>query len=92
MILGAERKTAAEYSFLAAVPVMCAAVGYDLLKSWRLLDTGDLLFLGIGFAVSFISAWAAVKTFIGMLSRFTLRPFAWYRLALAPLVWLFWKP
>ncbi len=67
-------------------------MGYDLLKSWRLLDTGDLLFLGIGFAVSFISAWAAVKTFIGMLSRFTLRPFAWYRLALAPLVWLFWKP
>ncbi|MCM0754392.1 undecaprenyl-diphosphate phosphatase [Desulfovibrio aminophilus] len=92
MILGAERKTAAEYSFLAAVPVMCAAVGYDLLKNWRLFESGDMVFLAIGFAVSFVSAWAAVKTFIGMLSRFTLRPFAWYRLALAPLVWLFWKP
>jgi undecaprenyl-diphosphatase len=90
MLLGAERKTAAEYSFLAAVPVMCAAVGYDLLKNWRLFESGDMVFLAIGFAVSFVSGFAAVKGFIGLLSRFTLRPFAWYRLALAPLVWLFW--
>lgn len=90
MLCGADRKTAAEYSFLAAVPVMCAAVGYDLLKNWRLFESGDLLFLGLGFAVSFVGGWAAVKGFIGLLSRFTLRPFAWYRLALAPLVWIFW--
>jgi len=31
-----------------------------------------------------------IKGFIGLLSRYTLRPFAWYRLALAPLVWFFW--
>ncbi len=90
MLLNTERKTAAEYSFLAAVPVMCAAVGYDLLKNWRLFESGDFVFLGLGFAVSFVSGWAAVKGFIGLLSRFTLRPFAWYRLALAPLVWMFW--
>lgn len=90
MLLGTERKTSAEYSFLAAVPVMCAAVGYDLLKNWRLFDSSDFVFLGIGFVVSFVSGWAAVKGFIGLLSRFTLKPFAWYRLALAPLVWIFW--
>ena len=69
---------------------MCAAVGYDMLKNWRLFDTADLVFLSIGFAVSFVSGWAAVRGFISLLSRFTLRPFAWYRLALAPLVWIFW--
>ena len=90
MLLRADRKTAAEYSFLAAVPVMCAAVGYDLLKNWRLFSPDDFAFLAIGFVVSFVSGWAAVKGFIGLLSRFTLKPFAWYRLALAPLVWLFW--
>ncbi|MDO9630378.1 MAG: undecaprenyl-diphosphate phosphatase [Humidesulfovibrio sp.] len=90
MLLGTGRKTAAEYSFLAAVPVMCAAVGYDLLKNWRLFESGDLVFLGIGFVVSFVSGWAAVKGFISLLSRFTLKPFAWYRVALAPLVWMFW--
>ncbi|MDO9081908.1 MAG: undecaprenyl-diphosphate phosphatase [Humidesulfovibrio sp.] len=90
MLMNADRKTAAEYSFLAAVPVMCAAVGYDLLKNGHLFASGDLVFLAIGFVVSFVSGWAAVKGFIGLLSRFTLRPFAWYRLALAPLVWIFW--
>ncbi len=90
MFLGAERKVAAQYSFLAAVPVMCAAVGYDLLKSWRLFSGEDVVFLAIGFVVSFVSAWAAVKTFIALLGRCTLKPFAWYRLALAPVVWWFW--
>ncbi|OIO04684.1 MAG: undecaprenyl-diphosphatase [Desulfovibrionaceae bacterium CG1_02_65_16] len=90
MLLNVDRKTSAEYSFLAAVPVMCAAVGYDMLKSWRLFDAGDLTFLAIGFVVSFIFGWIAVKGFIGLVSHVTLKPFAWYRLVLAPVVWLFW--
>lgn len=91
MILGVERRTAAEYSFLAAVPLMMAATGYDMLKNWRLFSPDDLTILGVGFLVSFVSAWFAVKGFISLLGRLTLRPFAWYRLALAPLVvWIFW--
>jgi len=90
MLLNVDRRTAAEYSFLAAVPIMCAAVAYDLLTSWRLFEADDLAFLAIGFAVSFLSAIVAVKAFINLVSRMTLRPFALYRLALAPLVWFFW--
>lgn len=91
MILGVDRRVAAEYSFIAAVPLMFAATGYDLLKSWRIFGPDDFLVLAVGFAVSFVSAWAAVKVFIALLSRLTLRPFAWYRLALAPVVlWIFW--
>jgi len=90
MLLNVDRKTSAEYSFLAAVPVMCAAVGYDMLKSWRLFDAGDLTFLAVGFVVSFVAGWIAVKSFIGLVSHVTLRPFAWYRLAAAPIIWLFW--
>lgn len=90
MLCGAGRTVAAEYSFLAAVPIMCAATGYKLLKTWRLYTADDLVFLAVGFVVSFFAAWAAVKFFIALLQRFTLRPFAFYRLALAPLVLLFW--
>lgn len=90
MLLNVDRRTAAEYSFLAAVPIMCAAVGYDLLKSWQLFEPGDLAFLAVGFIVSFFSAIVAVKGFISLVSRMTLLPFALYRLALAPLIWLFW--
>ncbi len=90
MLCGADRRLAAEYSFLAAVPIMCAATGYKLLKTWRLYAADDLVFLAVGFAVAFVSAWLAVKFFIALLQRFTLRPFAVYRLALAPLVLFFW--
>ncbi|WP_018125235.1 undecaprenyl-diphosphate phosphatase [Desulfovibrio oxyclinae] len=89
MILGAERKTAAEYSFIAAVPIMFAATGYDFLKNMHLFSVDDLLFLSIGFGVSFVSAWLAVKSFIFLLGRMTLRPFAIYRLVLAGLVLLY---
>jgi undecaprenyl-diphosphatase len=90
MLLGAKRTLAAEYSFIAAVPIMFAATGYEYLQSRHLFEIGDLPFLGVGFAVSFISAWLAVKWFIHLLGKMTLRPFAVYRLALAPLVFFFW--
>lgn len=90
MILGARRTMAAEYSFIAAVPIMVAATGLELLKSLDSFTSSDLTFLAVGFGVSFISAWAAVKWFIALLGKTTLRPFAYYRLILAPLVLLFW--
>lgn len=89
MLLGAKRMVAAEYSFIAAVPIMFAATGYDFLKNYHLFTGDDLIFLAIGFAVSFISAWLAVKGFIYLLGQLTLRPFAAYRLALVPLIFIF---
>lgn len=89
MLLGLRRTVAAEYSFIAAVPIMFAATGYDFLKNYELFVADDLIFLAVGFGVSFIAAWAAIKGFIYLLGRLTLRPFAVYRLALVPLIFLF---
>lgn len=89
MILGAKRNLAAEYSFIAAVPIMFAATAYDVLKSWHIFEAADLPFFAVGCLVSFLSAWAAVKLFIGIVGKMTFRPFAWYRLALAPVVYYF---
>lgn len=86
MLVGVERKTATEYSFLAAVPVMCAAVGYDLLKSWSSLHASDLPVFALGFVVAFLAALAAIAWFIRLLSTHTLSPFGWYRLAVAAAV------
>ena len=83
MAIGIERKTAAEYSFLAAVPVMFAATAYDLLKSRSFLSSSDLPLFLVGFVVSFISALFAVKFFIHLLISHTLKPFGWYRIAVA---------
>ena len=86
MISGLERKTATEYSFFAAVPIMIAATGFELYKSYKYLNAENLGMIGIGFVVSFIFAWLAVKFFIHFLSRHTLTPFGWYRLVVAALV------
>lgn len=86
MLIGVERKTSAEYSFMAAVPVMFAAVTYDLYKSLPFLQATDIPEFAVGFLVSFVSAWFTVKFFMRLLGRHTLVAFGWYRLAAAVLV------
>ncbi len=88
MILGATRKLAAEYSFIAAVPIMVGATSLELLKNFTMFSLNDLYILLVGFIVSFISAYIAVKFFIHFLTKTTLRPFAVYRICLAILVFL----
>ncbi|MCE5268249.1 MAG: undecaprenyl-diphosphate phosphatase [Planctomycetaceae bacterium] len=85
MISGVERKTATEYSFFAAVPIMIAATIFELHKSYRDL-AGHFQVVAIGFVVSFVVAWLAVKGFVWFLGQHTLVPFGWYRLALAAVV------
>lgn len=89
MMLGTSRALAAEYSFIAAVPIMFAATGYDMMKSWSLFCMADVPFFATGFFVSFVSAWAMVKLFIHLVGKMTFKPFAWYRLILAPIVYYF---
>jgi len=91
LLCGLERRTAATYSFVAAVPVMAAATLYDLMKSWSHLGAADVAPFAVGFVVSFISAYAAMRTFVALLGRCTLRPFALYRIVIAPLVYLLVK-
>jgi len=86
MLLGIERKTAAEYSFLAAVPIMFAATFFDLYKASSLLITADYLLFFVGFVISFLSSMVAIQTFIKLLGRITLVPFGLYRIGIALLI------
>lgn len=88
MLVGLKRGVAAEFSFLVAVPVMCAAVGYDMLKSYSELSTSDIPIFAFGFVVSFIVAIIAIRWFVGLLSKITFAPFGWYRIALGGIVLL----
>jgi len=89
MIAGMGRKTAAEYSFLAAVPLMFAAVAFDLFKSRGVLHASDVPIFALGFVVSLIAAAVTVKGFLRLLGSHTLSVFGWYRMAIAPLIWFF---
>src|SRR3546814_10887627 len=73
LVMGVERRTAAEFSFFLAVPTMAAATVYDLWKSRELLDFSDLGDIGIGFGVAFITALLVVKAFVALVSRYGFR-------------------
>lgn len=88
MVAGIDRKTAAEFSFFAAVPVMFGATAYDMLKSFKALSSDDILIFAVGSVSSFIFALLAVRTFIRFVSKSSFAPFGWYRVALAGLVFL----
>ncbi len=79
MLVGIERRVAAEFSFLVAVPVMCVATMVDLLKNLHVLGAEHVQTFAIGFGVSFVVALFAVKGFIALLGSMSLRPFAVYR-------------
>ncbi len=64
MILGLKREIAAEYSFLAAVPIIVGAACYDLFKSYSLILAGDIPFFVVGTVVSFLSAWWLLKALL----------------------------
>ena len=86
MLGGLSRAAAAEFSFLAAVPVLSAAALYDLSKALLIFTTKDLELVAIGFVISFVTALIAIKVFISIVSRWSLRPFAYYRLLVAAIV------
>lgn len=86
MMLGVERKAAAEFTFFLAVPTMLGATVYDLYKNWSALDAGDGVIILVGFVVSFASAYVVVRTFIAFISRYGFAPFAWYRIGFGTLI------
>jgi len=82
LLLGLDRKTAAEFSFLLAVPTMFAATSYDIMKNYNNFHTDNWLTMLIGFITAFIFAVLAIKLFIGFVSRYSFIPFGIYRIIL----------
>jgi undecaprenyl-diphosphatase len=80
MMIGVDRKAAAEFTFFLAIPTMFAASVYDVYKNWSALSLHDGFVIAVGFVVSFVAAYFVVKTFIAFISRFGFAPFAWYRI------------
>jgi undecaprenyl-diphosphatase len=79
---GLDRATATEFSFLLAFPTMLAAVGFDLLKHWRLLDASFAGIFIIGFATAFASALLVMRWLIHYVQKHDFNAFAVYRVLL----------
>ncbi len=83
LMLGVKRKTIIEFSFLLAVPTMISAVALDLAKTASSFTSGQLVYLVIGFIVSFATAILAIKFLLSFVKRNNFIPFGIYRIILA---------
>jgi undecaprenyl-diphosphatase len=82
LLFGSNRKTAAEFSFLLAVPTIGAAAGYDLVKNVDILGQNYTILL-VGFIVSFIVSMLTIKLFLSFLQKFSFISFGIYRIVVA---------
>lgn len=89
MLQGWTRKKAAEFSFFLAVPTMCAATGYKLLKTYKNIQTEDISLLIFGNIIAFIVAIIAIKFFISILTKYGFRWFGWYRIGIGVIILIF---
>jgi undecaprenyl-diphosphatase len=86
-LAGLSTATAAEFSFLLALPTLGAATLYEALRARHVLASqiGGLS-MGIGLVVSFLVAWAVIASFLRYLRTRGLEPFGWYRIAVGVVV------
>ena len=81
MLLGIERRAAAEFSFFMAIPIMVGAFALDVYKNRDALDAGHVGIVAIGFVVSFLSGLVVVKYMLDFVGKRGFAPFAWWRIA-----------
>jgi len=87
-LCGLSTKTAAEFSFLLALPTLGAATVYDFYKNGHLILAQErgAAALAVGLVVSFVVAWLVVALFLRYVSRVGMTPFGIYRIALGAVV------
>jgi undecaprenyl-diphosphatase len=85
MLFGADRRSAAEFSFYLAMPTMAGAFAFDLYKSGAHMTTDNMLVVAVGFIMSFIAGWIVVKSFLDYVSGHGFDLFAWWRVIVGTL-------
>jgi undecaprenyl-diphosphatase len=80
LLMGVEKRAAAEFSFLLSLPTMGAAVAYDLFKNRDALDFGAVWEISVGFAVAFVTAVVVVRWVLSYISKHGYALFGWWRI------------
>lgn len=88
LLLGVERKAAAEFSFYLAIPTLIGAGALDLVKGRDQLMSGDVFLIAVGMAAAFVSAVVVIRGFIHWLGQHGFGLFAWYRIVVGALILL----
>ena len=93
LLMGVEKRAAAEFSFFLAMPTMAGAFAYDLYKNREVLSAADFPIIAVGFVAAFVAAVIVVRYLLDYVSRHGYALFGWWRLVvgavglIALLVW-----
>lgn len=82
MLMGADKRSAAEFSFFLAMPTMAGAFALDLFANRALLDAAALGHVVVGFIAAFVTALVVVRWLLGYVSRHGYALFGWWRIVL----------
>lgn len=85
------RKSAAEFSFLLAIPTILGASVFKLMDYKGELTRSEIIYLGIGTFVSFIVALGVISFFMNFIRNRSLKVFAYYRIALGIAILVFMR-
>jgi undecaprenyl-diphosphatase len=85
MLMGADKRSAAEFSFFLAMPTMAGAFSYDLIKHRNDLSLNDVALISVGFIAAFFAALVVVKGFLAFVSSRGFGIFAWWRIIIGTL-------
>ena len=80
LLLGADKRSAAEFSFFLAMPTLAGAFAYDLYKNRDILSFNDAALIGVGFVCAFVSAVLVVRSLLSFVSVRGYGFFAWWRI------------
>lgn len=80
LLLGADKRAAAEFSFFLAMPTMLGAFVLDFYQNRNALDASDLSLIAVGFICAFIAALFVVRALLDYVSKRGYGLFGWWRL------------
>ena len=80
LLMGTDKRSAAEFSFFIAIPLMVGAFGYDFYKSRDLITTELGLGIAVGFAAAFVTGVIVVKYLLDFVNKHGFAPFAYWRI------------
>lgn len=80
LICGADKRSAAEFSFFLAMPTMLGAFAFDLYKNHAALSWNDGLSITLGFIAAFIAGVFVVRHVLRYIAGHGYALFAWWRI------------
>jgi undecaprenyl-diphosphatase len=80
LLMGTDKRSAAEFSFFLAIPTMLGATVLDLYKNRDVLDFNDASLIAVGFIAAFVSALLVVRSLLAFVSSRGFAPFAIWRI------------